>query len=248
MIALYILLGLLALLLGALSAPVVVRAVYEGELRLRVKWLFLTLVKVPSVEKKKKPKKEKPKKEKEKKEKKEEKPKKEKEKKPNILQQFYQYQGIPGFIELLRRAVHSLGRFGKGVWNSFRIRELHLLMVVAGGDPASLVDRYGKVCAGVFPSLGWLSTHLRSRPGAVRANIAPDFLGAAEKEIAVRAEVSVVPLVLVAAVVMLLLRLGIKVGLKFLKGTKAPKEKQEAGVSSGASVSSGAAGKKQEAA
>ena len=224
LIALYILLGLLALLLGALCAPVVARAVYEGELQLQVKWLFLTLVQMPSEkEKKKKPKKEKKKKPEKKKE---DKPKEEKEKKPNAFRQFYQYQGIPGFIELLRRAVYSLGRFGRGVWNSFRIRELRLLMVITGGDPAGLVEKYGRTCAAVFPALGWLSTHLRSRPGAVRASITPDFTGKAEKEIVCRAEVSVVPLVLLAAVLMLVLRLGVKVGLKFLSGTKAPKGEQ----------------------
>jgi hypothetical protein len=226
LIVLYILLGLLALALGALCAPAVLRVEYQGGLTLRLRWLFLTLLRSPAAEKKKKkPKKEKPKKEKPEKEKK---PKKEEEKKPNAFQRFYQYQGIPGFIELLRRAVHALRRFGRGVWNSFRIRELRLWMTLTGGDPQALVDRYGKTCAAVFPSLGWLSTHLRSKPGTIRAHITPDFTGLAEKEIACTAEVSVIPLVLLAALIMLALRLGIQVALKFLSGAKAPKEEPEA--------------------
>jgi len=225
MIALYILLGLLALLLGLLCVPVVLRVEYAGSVAMRLRWLFFTILRVPAPEgrkpKKKKKKKEKPKKEKEKK--KEEKPKKEKEKKPNAFQRFYAYQGIPGFIELLGRAVDALKRFRHGLWRCFFIRELRLHMVILGGDPKELVEKYGKVCAGVYPPLGWLSTHLRTRPGNVRATIAPDFTGLAEKEIAATAEVSVIPLTLLAAVIMLALRLGVRVILKFLNGAKEPK-------------------------
>jgi len=225
MIALYIILGFIALLTALLSVPVVLRVEYAGSLALRLRWLFLTILRVPAPEdkkpKKKKKKKEKPKKEKDKKE---EKPKKEKEKKPNILQRFYEYQGVSGFIDLLQRTVEALKKFRHGLWRCFRVRELRLHMVVMGGDPEELIKKYGRTCAAVYPSLGWLSSHLRSRPGDVRATIVPDFTGLAEKEIACTAEISLIPSLLIGAVVMLLVRLGVKVALKFLKGAKAPKE------------------------
>ncbi|MDR2687846.1 MAG: hypothetical protein LBB75_08840 [Oscillospiraceae bacterium] len=224
MTALYIILGVAALFAGLLCIPLVLRVEYAGSVALRLRWLFLTVLRVPAPEgkkpRKKKKKKEKPEKEK----KKEDKPKKEKEKKPSAFQRFYQYQGLSGFLELLRRTVDALKKFRHGLWYCFRIRELRLHMVVMGGEPQELVEKYGKACAAVYPSLGWLSTHLRSRPGKVRATIAPDFTGLAEKEVACTAEFSVVPLVLLAAVIMLLLRLGIQVALKFLSGAKPPKE------------------------
>ena len=205
--------------------PVVARVEYLDSVAVRVRWLCFTVFRVPAPEKKpkkKKEKKEKPKKEKEKKE--EEKPK---EKKPSAFQRFYEYQGIPGFVELLRRVVHSLKRFGRGVWNAFRIRELSLHMVLTGGDPAALVDQYGKVCAGVYPGLGWLSTHIHARKGAIRADIRPDFTGLAEKTMECTAEISLVPLVLIAAVIMLALRLVFQVVIKFLNGAKPPKQDKD---------------------
>ena len=226
MIALYIILGIIALFVILLSVPLVLRVEYAGSVALRLRWLFLTILRVPAPEekkpKKKKKKKEKPKKEKE--EKKEKKPKEDKG--PNAFQRFYTYQGIPGFIELLRRTVEALKKFRHGLWLCFRIRELKLHMVVMGGEPEELVEKYGKMCAAVYVPLGWLSTHLRTRPGNIRTTIVPDFTGLAEKEIACTAEVSLIPLVLLVAVIMLALRLGVKVLLKFLSGAKKPKEEK----------------------
>lgn len=219
MIALYIILGLLVLLFGLLSIPLVLRVEYAGSVQLRLRWLFLTILRIPDEREKKpkKQKKEKPKKEKE------EKPQKEASDEPNALQRFYKYQGISGFIDLLQRTVDALKKFGRGVWRSFRVRELQLYMVIQGGEPDALVEKYGKTCAVVFPALGWLTSHLRSKKGAVRATIQPDFTGLAEKEIACKAEVSVVPLVLIGAVLGLAIRLGVRVLLKFFQGAKPPK-------------------------
>lgn len=224
MIVLYILLGLLALVVGLLSVPVVLRVEYTDSVTLVLGWLFLKIPLIPAKEKKKK-KKEKPKKEKPPKE---EKPKPEGPQEPNILQRFYQYQGIPGFVELLRRTVEALKQFGHGVWRSFRIRELKLWMRISGDDPEALVKQYGKLCAGIFPGLGWLSTHLRCKKGAIRADIAPDFTGLSQKQMACVAEISVVPRTLINAAIMLGLRLLVKVLLKFLRGAKPPKPQEPA--------------------
>jgi len=228
LIALYVILGLAALFLALLSVPVVLRVEYAGGVTLRLRWLCFTLLRVPAPEDKK-PKKKKKKKEKPEK-KKEDKPEedKPKDKGPNAFQRFYTYQGIPGFIELLGRTVDALKKFRHGLWRCFYIRELRLYMVIlGGGEPQELVEKYGKVCAGVYPSLGWLSAHLRSRPGHVRATIAPDFTGLAEKEIACTAEISVAPSLLLGAVILLAIRLGVKVVLKFLSGAKPPKAKKQ---------------------
>jgi len=217
MIALYILLGIAVLLIGLLCVPVVVQAEYAQALTLRARWAFLKIPVIPGKEKKpKKKKKDKPKKEKPEKLKEP----KEKSNKPNILQRFYTYQGISGFIDLLQRTIEILKQFRHGLWLCFKIRKLSLHMRITGGDPQSIVEKYGKTCAAVFPALGWLSSHLRSKPGKVRAQISPDFTGLAEKEMAFATEVSVVPLVLIHALIMLLIRLGFKVALRFVRGSK----------------------------
>ncbi|MDR2753322.1 MAG: hypothetical protein LBB50_03330, partial [Oscillospiraceae bacterium] len=167
-----------------------------------------------------KKKKEKPPKEKKEPEKKEE---PDKPKEPNIFQRFYQYQGVPGFVELLWRVVAALQAFGRGLWRAFYIRRLAFYMVLPGGDdPAALAEKYGKLNAAIYPPLGWLMSHLRSRKGAAHVQLHPDFTGWGKKQMECEAELTVCPLVLIAALLGLLLRLGVRVGLKFLQGSKPP--------------------------
>ena len=230
MTALYIILGIFAFFAVMLSIPVALRVEYYDSVALQIKWLFLKYQLVPAKEKKPKKKKEKKEKEKKPEEKpKEEKPKEEGPKKPNILQRFYQYQGIPGFVELLRRLVDALKRFRHGLWLCFCIRELNLAVSISGGDPEDLAFKYGKLSAAIFPSLGWLCSKLRTRKGKIRANIFPDFSGASPKQqIQCAAEIGIIPSVLMLAGFILIIRIGIRVGLKFLKGAKPPKENKNA--------------------
>jgi hypothetical protein len=218
MTGLLIFFGILALLLALLAAPVTVRAAYYSTLTLQVRWLCFPLLRVPAKHKKEKP--EKPPKARRKKPKKPKKPKPAKEKGPGPFARYYQYQGVAGYLALLRRVCAALQKFGRGVWRSFRVRRLWLHMVLVGSEPAELAQRYGKTCAGVFPALGWLSTHLRARPGAVRADVRPDFTGLGTKDMACIAEFTVCPLVLLAALLALLLRLALRVALKLLMGAK----------------------------
>jgi len=222
MIALFIILGIIALVVGTLSIPVLLRVEYRESVTVQLRWLFVKYQLVPGSDKPKKKKKEKEEKKKEDKPK-EEKKKDEGPKQPNILQKFYEYQGIPGFIELLRRTVEVLKKFRHGLWLCFCIRELDFKMSLPGGDPEKLAVQYGKMSAAIFPSLGWLCGKLRTRKGKIRANIYPDFTGQSAREIQCTAEVSVIPSMLVGSIIMLVLRLGVRVGLKFLRGTKPPK-------------------------
>jgi len=217
-----ILLALFLLLAPVFCIPVNLRVEYIESLSVQLRWLFLKVQLVPSPDKAKK------KKDKEE-EKKEDKPKEEKKQKdgpqkPNILQKFYEYQGIPGFIELLRRTVEVLKQFRHGLWLSFCIRELDLRVSLPGSDPENLAFQYGKLSAAIFPSLGWLCGKLRTRRGKIRANIYPDFTGQSSREIQCTAEVSVIPSMLIGALIMLVVRLGIRVGLKFYQGTKPAKK------------------------
>jgi len=221
MIALAIILGLIFLIIAALAVPVVLQVEYNESLQLKLRWLFLRrqLVPAPPAKKKKeKPKKDKPESEKQ------DKPKEEGPKKPNIFARYYEYQGVAGFVELLRRTVAALKKFRHGLWLSFCIRDLNLAIRLPGDDPEQLAVQYGKISAMVFPPLGWLAASLRTKKGHVRANIYPDFLGQGKREIACRATVSIIPLFVLVSGFMLLVRLGFRVVLKFVRGARPPKE------------------------
>lgn len=226
MLGLAIFLGILVFFWMLLRVPVVVTADYADAFTAEVRWLFLRILRVPAPEKKKKkPKKVKKKKEEKPKEekKKEEKPKEEKPKE-NILARFYRYQGIPGFIELLGELVRALKKFGHGFGRAIQVRRFGLQMVITGGDPAEIAEKYGKTCAAVFPALGYLANHTRFKRNFERKiDIHPAFTGWDKKQVQCGAELAIRPSTLLAAVLALVARLGVRVLLKFLKGAKAPK-------------------------
>jgi len=211
-------LGIYALLFLPLCIPVVLQVKYTDQLYLRVRWLFLRKQIAPAKEKKKK--KDKPEKPEEPKP---EEPAAEPEaedpdKPPNLFKRYYDARGLGGFIELLRRTVDALKKFRHGLWLAFCIRELKLRVHLPGSDPADLAEQYGKISAAIFPSLGWLATHLRTRKRKIRAHITPDFTGESEREIKVAATVSVIPAFVLTAGLLLGIRLGLRVALKFYVG------------------------------
>lgn len=223
MLGLAIFLGILAFF-WLLRIPIVVAADYGDGFTAGARWLFLRIPLVPRPEKKpKKTKKEKPKEEK-----KEEAPKEEKAKGPGAFARFYQYQGIPGFIELLRATVDALKKFGYGINRSIKVRRFDLQLVITGGDPAEIAEKYGKTCAAIFPALGFLASHLRFRRNCSRRiDIHPDFTGWDKKQVQCGAEFAIRPSTLLAAVIALAVRLLIRVLLKFLRGAKPPKKRKK---------------------
>jgi hypothetical protein len=218
MVGWMIALGIIALGLGLLSVPLVVRAHYGEGFTANARWLFFRIPLVPQPEKKSgKKKKEKPRSEK--KEKSNEQEKKE----AGVFARFYKYQGVTGYIDLLRRAVAFLKQFGGGFNRCVKLYEFALHMVIVGEDPAALSEQYGKLCAALFPSLGWLSSHLRHRRSFCRRiDVHPDFTGWEAKQFECGAVFSVSPLRLLQALLLLALRLFFGVVLRFLRGAKPP--------------------------
>ncbi|MCL2530559.1 MAG: hypothetical protein FWE40_00180 [Oscillospiraceae bacterium] len=214
-LAVLLFLGIYALLFLPLCIPFVLHVKYTDQLYLHVRWLFLRRQIVPAKAKKKK--KDKPEKAKPEEPSPEETPAEPEapDKPPSLLKRYYDARGLRGFIELLRRTVVALKKFRHGLWLGFCIRQLSLRVHLPGDDPAALAEQYGKLSAAIFPSLGWLTTHLRTRRGKVRAHITPDFTGQSEREIKFSATVSVIPAMLITATLVLLIRLGLRVALKF---------------------------------
>lgn len=218
MTGLYIFLGIIAFFVLILSIRITVNGEFFNEFKLNVKWLFLKIDILPA-KKKDKPKKEKTPKEK--------KPKSEEttpaeetpsEKKENIFVKFYHNQGFEGVIELINNLGKSLGKLMHSFKKHIVLRELYLWMTVTGGcDAAETALEYGRVCQKVFPAMSFICTNLTVKKYDVE--IQPDFLGSKNKaEFAF--SVSVRPIFILNALIVLVFRLLIKVVLKFLMGIK----------------------------
>ena len=218
MTGLYIFLGIIGFIVLLLSIRITVNGEFFEEFKLNIKWLFVKIDILPAK------KKDKPKKEKAPKEKKE-KPQTEEpveetptEKKENIFVKFYNNQGFDGVIQLLNNVGNALGKLMHSFKKHIVLRELYLWMTVTGGcDAAGTALEYGRICQKVFPTLSFICTNLTVKKYDVE--IEPDFLGS--KNTAQFAfSVSVRPIFILNALIVLVFRLLIKVVLKFLMGIK----------------------------
>ena len=224
MIALYIILAVIALIVILFSIKVSVTAVYDETFTLDVKWLFIKFRIYPEDEEKK-AKKEAKKAEKEQKKKNSKKEKHKKEKteesaspKSNIFKVFYNNQGFAATVNLIRTAAAQLGGFLKGVYRAFVIENLTVLLrVSAGDDAAQTAIKYGKVCSAVYPAMGFICSNMKVKQYDV--NVVPDFISA-ENTATFKLSLSVRPIKLTNAVIVLAFRLIFKVLLKLLKGSK----------------------------
>ncbi len=212
MTALYIILGILLFLLVVLSLPVNIYAEYKDSFVLAVRWLFVKIyIYPPSDKKKKKPKKEKkPKEEKPKEEAQKEEPATTAEPKENFIKTFYNNQGVPGILELISSIAKKLGAGLKGIGRSFYIRRLWLRINVGGGNSADVAVKYGKMCSGVYPAMGYILSVVHSKNCSVK--VQPDFLGG-KTEGAFSLHLAVIPSKLIGAALVM----GIKLLIELIK-------------------------------
>lgn len=223
MTALYIILGIIVLIVILFSIKVSVTAEYADSFSLDVQWLFIKLHIFPQTgEQKAKREAKKAKKEEKKKKKKPEEEKKEEDKpsepKKNIFKEFYENQGFGATVELIQTAAAQLGGFMGSIYRAFVIENLKLLLKVSSGDDAAQnAIKYGKVCSAVYPSMGFICSNMKVKKYEV--NVVPDFI-LQENKAQFALSLSVRPIKLTNAVVVLAFRLLFKVLLKLLKGSK----------------------------
>lgn len=218
MIALYIILGILLLLILLLSVKVRIDAEYIDSFRLKLRWLFLSFDLYPMKKKEKKPKPEKTKKE--------EPPKEEepqpKEKKPNPFAVFYENQGFDGVMQLVRDSADAVGGLMKSIKKHLIIDELFLWIVISHNhDAAQTAIEYGEACRDVYPAMGFICSNLEVKKYDVE--IEPDFIGTFSSAQFAFA-MSVRPIFLINAGIVLAVKLLFKVVLKLLRAKpKTPK-------------------------
>lgn len=221
MTVLYVLLGIIAFFILLLSVKVAVTVHYEGDIALSVKWLFIKMNILPKKDKPKKPKKKKEKKkEPEEKDEKIKEPKKKK-KKDNMFVRFYRNRGVSGVVQLLKDAAAALGGMFARIGKAFLIEELYIALTVGGGDSADTAIKYGKTCAAAFPAMGLITTKMRIKKYSI--DVSPDFIYG-NNEAKLHTQLSVRPIRLINAVVILVFELLAKVVLKLLMHSKAQEE------------------------
>lgn len=221
MTALYIILGIIAFFVILLSIKFTVTVHYENDVAVSVQWLFLKFDILPKKEKEKKPKKEKKKKTKE------EKPKEEsevirepkKKKKDNMFVRFYNNRGVSGVVQLLKDAAKAVGGMFRRIGRAFLFEELIISLKVGAGDSAETAIKYGKTCSAAFPAMGLIVSTMRVKKYNIEIN--PDFIYG-KNEARLHTKVSVRPVKLIGAVIVLVFELLFKVVIKLLKHSKAP--------------------------
>lgn len=222
MTALYVLIGIIAFFVLLLSVKFVVTVHYEDDVAVSVRWLFLKFYILPKKEKEEKPKKEKKNKKKE-----EEPPKEEsevikepKKKKNNMFVRFYNNRGVSGVVELLKDAAKALGGMFKRIGRAFLFEELYISLDVGAGDSAETAIKYGKVCSAAFPAMGLIVSTMRVKKYSI--NINPDFIYG-NNVARLHTKISVRPIALINAVIILAFELLFKVVIKLLKHSKVQK-------------------------
>lgn len=224
MTALWIILGIIAFFVILLSVKVVVTVHYEDEVELSLGWLFLKFNILPSHEKEEKKKKEK--------KPKEEKPKKEseivkepkKKKQDNMFVRFYRNRGVEGVVQLLKDAAKAVGGMFKRIGRAFLFEELFVSMTVGKGDSAQTAIKYGETCSAAFPAMGLIVSTMRVKKYSLEIN--PDFIYG-KSNAKLHTKVSVRPIKLINAVIIVAFELLFKVVIKLLKHSKATKPEVE---------------------
>lgn len=160
---LYCLLGLLLLLIVALSVPIGCRIAYDGDLTVRVRVLGIPFTLIPSPEKEntrrtmKKP--------------------AEKEKKPSVFQELAQelkQDSLGGTLHFLGEVAALAGKTIGRLLRCVTIQRLELQMRIATEDAATTAQRYGQVCSVLYPSLAIIEHWVRVRHRHLR--VEPNFL------------------------------------------------------------------------
>ncbi len=213
---LLIILGVILFFIGILSIPFHVHGEYIESFVLYVRWLFIKIyIYPPDDKKKKKKKKDKKKKEEEKDDDEDDEAEEEEEKEPkekgdNFIKVFYDNQGVPGILNLVKSIARKLKKGLHKIGKSFYIRKLWLRINVAEGDSADTAIKYGKICSALYPSLGYIIDCVNAKNCSVR--VQPDFLGK-KTEGGFILHLFVIPSKLIGSSI----KMGLSLGIELLK-------------------------------
>ncbi len=216
MIVLYILIGIVVLFALILNIRAHIHVEYEKELTAYAKWAFIKIPLIPFPEKQPKPKKETPPKKEEPPA--EETPTEPKPKGPNPLNTIYENEQISGILEIFRKLLEIIDKFGRRLVNSFVIDEMFLDIEVTKKDAAETAEEYGKICRVVFPVTGAVCANCNVKKYSI--NVEPDYIANPGIRTAFSMEISLNPRKLINAVLAFAFSAVFKIGIRLIKDLK----------------------------
>lgn len=234
MIALYIIIGIVALIVIILSVRLSVRYEIneEGKNSLLVKWAFVKINILPEDEEKKAAKKEKN--EKKKKSKKRQKAieesrkrkdgntvtehKEEQKKSKPDIKKLLESEGVNGVAEILNKLAVITDKLGYRISRSIIIPEMLIDIGETGNDAADTAERYGEICSVIFPAAGLICSMCKVRKYAV--NIYPDYIARHGDKVNAVVSVAVIPRKLINGLIASLVGALNSVGFRLIKDLK----------------------------
>ena len=181
--------GILLFLLLLLLLPVHLYAAFQGELLVRVRYLFIVKQLFPSKAKK-------PEKGKKDTSVKKAKDKKKEEKEQPSFGQMLREDGVSATLSYYKNLASLAATGVKKLLHVLVVDNLDVKLCIAAPDAAQTALEYGKVCAAVYPAQALLETVIKVKKRTV--SIAPDFLRE-EGEAAFAVHLHVTPLRLIGA-------------------------------------------------
>ena len=83
---------------------------------------------------------------------------------------------MSGVIELINNCVGALKRFSvRFIKRAVIIKKFHLDIHITEDDAAATAIKYGKVCAALYPSLGFICSNMKVKD--YKANVFADYCG-----------------------------------------------------------------------
>ena len=165
---LYSLLGLLLLLIVALSIPIYGHIAYDGEMLVKVRVLGIPVTLAPRPEKKVSSRNQKRKTQKAPK-KAEEKPSKFKE-----LMSLMKQDDLAGTLHFLREVARLAAKTVGRALRAITVKRMDLQLLIATEDPAVTAQRYGQVCGVLYPALAGIEHVVKMHHRNLR--VEPNFL------------------------------------------------------------------------
>jgi hypothetical protein len=191
---------------------------YNEIISFRVKWLFLEYQIYPAKKKIEKEKNTETKNETHKETK-----KSEKKKRINPIKSFYENQGFGGVIELIENTAAAVSTMLKRVIKSIVINELDISMKISSEDSAKTAIQYGKICAITFPAISAICSSVKVKKHDI--DIRPDFMESSSNA-KFHVVISIVPINITNAALILACQLLFKVLLKLFWGSRKAKYNQ----------------------
>ncbi|MBQ7740363.1 MAG: DUF2953 domain-containing protein [Eubacterium sp.] len=82
-------------------------------------------------------------------------------KKPNFIQKLYNDEGIVGILLLISNLLQTVNSAVTTLIKGLHIYSLYVKMIIGGGDPADIGEKYGAICSWYYPMKGIILNQMK---------------------------------------------------------------------------------------